>query len=119
MAFVRRQDCLGGGNGHLDLTVIRFPCRQFLQEQTRQNGPAYPGMLDMAARIANDFITDSATTGMSTMRLMIRTGRLGQPKKAKMKMLMSMTIMRKFVPQRGWSVEKGRTFSTTRGSPCS
>ena len=51
MAFVRRQDCLEGGNGHLNLTVIRFPCRQFLQEQTRQNGPAYPGMLDMAARM--------------------------------------------------------------------
>ena len=34
-------------------------------------------------------------------------------------MLMSMTIIRKLVPHRGWRVEKGRTFSTRRGSPCS
>ena len=42
-----------------------------------------------------------ATTGSSTMREAIRSPRLGQPRKAKTKIETSMTIKRKFVPQRG------------------
>ena len=60
-----------------------------------------------------------ATTGSSRMREAMRSARLGQPRNAKTKIETSMTISRKFVPQRGWSRENFCTFSTVSGSPAS